>query len=88
MVSFQTKNPHLEKFWRALDWKMLMYFKSICNILQAFGIFYDHLICTFCVRLVHFSGLGIMYQEKSGTPGQRPKESFLTRSIAATLIVS
>jgi hypothetical protein len=29
-----------------------------------------------------------MYQEKSGTPGQRPKESFLTRSIAATLIVS
>jgi hypothetical protein len=30
------------------------------NILQTFGIFYEH--------LVHFSGFGIMYQEKSGNP--------------------
>jgi hypothetical protein len=24
MVSFQTKNPNLGKFWRALEWKMLI----------------------------------------------------------------
>jgi hypothetical protein len=31
MVYFQTKNPNLGKFWRALEWKMLVY------------VFYDHL---------------------------------------------
>jgi hypothetical protein len=35
MVSFQTKNPNLGKFWRAQGWKMLIYFKL-------FGIFYRH----------------------------------------------
>jgi hypothetical protein len=29
MVCFQTKNPNLGKFWRALDWKMLIYFMTI-----------------------------------------------------------
>jgi hypothetical protein len=33
---------------------------AISNILQTFGIFYDH--------LVHFCGFGIMDQEKSGNP--------------------
>jgi hypothetical protein len=33
---------------------------AIGNILQTFGIFYGH--------LVHFSGFGITYQEKSGNP--------------------
>jgi hypothetical protein len=37
-------NPSLGKFWRALDWKMLIYFMAIWNILQTFGIFYDHLV--------------------------------------------
>jgi hypothetical protein len=59
-VCFQTKNPNLGKFWRALDWKMLIYFMDIWNILRTFGIF--------CVHLVHFSGFGILYQEKSGNP--------------------
>jgi hypothetical protein len=44
MVSFQTKNLNLGKFWRILDWKMLIYFMAIWNILQTFGIFYDHLV--------------------------------------------
>jgi hypothetical protein len=26
MVYFQTKNPNLGKFWRALEWKLLVYF--------------------------------------------------------------
>jgi hypothetical protein len=33
MVCFQTKNPNLGKFWRALEWKMLKYFMAIWNIL-------------------------------------------------------
>jgi hypothetical protein len=44
MVLFQTKNPNLGKFWRALEWKMLV-FMIIWNILwplvyfSHFGIF-------------------------------------------------
>jgi hypothetical protein len=44
MFYFQTKNPHLGKFWRALDWKMLIYFIAICNILWTFGKFNGHLV--------------------------------------------
>jgi hypothetical protein len=43
IVCFQTKNPNLGKFGRALDWKMLIYFMPIWNILQTFGIFYNQL---------------------------------------------
>jgi hypothetical protein len=44
MVSIQTKSPNLGKFWRALYWKMLIYFMAIWNILLTCGIFYDHLV--------------------------------------------
>jgi hypothetical protein len=67
MVSFQTKNPNLGKLWRALHWRMLIYFMALRNILQTFGIFYDH--------LVHFGFIwynlfcfGTIYQEKYGNP--------------------
>jgi hypothetical protein len=47
MVYFQTKKILLwVKFWRALEWKMLVYFTAIWNNLRPFGIFYG--------RLVHF----------------------------------
>jgi hypothetical protein len=56
------------KFWRALGWKIFMYFMAVWNILQTFWIFYGHLdiLCSFCT---FFSGFGIMHQEKSGNPG-------------------
>jgi hypothetical protein len=44
VVCFQTKNPDLGKFWRALDWKMFINFMATWNILWRFGIFYDHLV--------------------------------------------
>jgi hypothetical protein len=44
MVSFQAKNPNLGKFWRALDWKMLIYYMATWNILQIFGLTCDHLV--------------------------------------------
>jgi hypothetical protein len=37
MVYFQTKNPNLGKFWRALEWKMIIYYMIIWNILRPFG---------------------------------------------------
>jgi hypothetical protein len=51
----------------ALDCKMLIYFMPICNILQALGIFYDHLVHSVFILYI-FSGFGIIYQEKSGNP--------------------
>jgi hypothetical protein len=66
MVYFQTKNPNSGKFWSPLDWKLLIYFVAIWNILRAFGTFYDQLL-HFCVDLEHFSGFGTMYKENLAT---------------------
>jgi uncharacterized membrane protein len=70
MVYFQTQNPNLDKFWRALLWKMLVYFMTIWNILRTFGII--------CGRLVFFVAIWYIFpilvcldQEKSGNPGHR-----------------
>jgi hypothetical protein len=66
MAYFHTKNPNLGKFWRALDWKMFIYFMAIRNI---GWIFYDHLLHFVFMYMVHLFLFGIMYQEKSGSPG-------------------
>jgi hypothetical protein len=34
---FKPKNPNLGKLWRALEWKMPVYFMVIWNILWPFG---------------------------------------------------
>jgi hypothetical protein len=66
MVCFQTKNPNLDKFWRVLQWKMLVFcghlvhFTDFWYILWTFGIF--------CGNMVYFSSFGILYLEKSGNP--------------------
>jgi hypothetical protein len=51
MVHFQTKNPYLGKFWRALQWQMLVYFVAIWSILLPFG--------NVCRHLVYFWPFGI-----------------------------
>jgi hypothetical protein len=61
MAYFQTKNPNLGKFLRVLQWKMIVNFMAIWNILWPFGLFYGY--------LVYFSRIGMLYQEKSGNPG-------------------
>jgi hypothetical protein len=38
----QTQSPNLGKFWRALQWKMLVYFLDIGSILRPFDKFYGH----------------------------------------------
>jgi hypothetical protein len=53
----------LGKFWRALEWKMLVYFTTIWNIyshLWPFGIV--------CVRLVYFSHFGMFGPRKIWQP--------------------
>jgi hypothetical protein len=49
MVCFQTKNHNLGKFWRALEWKMLVYVMTIWNILRPFALF-----MTVCYKLWSF----------------------------------
>jgi hypothetical protein len=44
MVCFQTENPNLGKFWRVLQWKMMVYFMDTWSILRSFAIFYGHLV--------------------------------------------
>jgi hypothetical protein len=58
MVYFQTKYLNLGKFWRALKWKILVYFIVIWNILRPIGIFYDHLVLLWLVW-IYFPRFGI-----------------------------
>jgi hypothetical protein len=44
VVYFKTKNPNLYKFWRALEWKMLVYFMTNLDIVRPFGIIYGRLV--------------------------------------------
>jgi hypothetical protein len=71
MVYFQTENPNLGKFWRALEWKMLAYFLTIWNILWPFGKIYGRLVWVVCCDLVYYYYFNLVYldQEKSGNPG-------------------
>jgi hypothetical protein len=68
MVYFQAKNPDLGKFWRALDWKVWIYFTAIWNILRSFGIFYNHLVRFVFMRYLFPVLVSCRYQEKSGNP--------------------
>jgi hypothetical protein len=38
--AFKPKIPNSGKFWRALQWKMLIYFTAFWYILWPFGLFY------------------------------------------------
>jgi hypothetical protein len=60
MVYFKTQNPNLGIFWRALEWKMLVCFITIWNILQPFGKIYGH--------LVYFPVSVCLGREKHGIP--------------------
>jgi hypothetical protein len=64
---FQTKNQTLGKFWRVLQWKMLVYFIGTWSLLQSFC----YILWTFGIvrgNLAYFSRFGILHQERSGNP--------------------
>jgi hypothetical protein len=61
----QTENSNLGKFWRALEWKMLVHFTAIWyNLCLFFGVIYG--------RLVYIPVLVCLDQELSGNPGANP----------------
>jgi hypothetical protein len=62
-VYFPTKNPNFGKFWRALEWKMLVYVMTIFIILRPFGIIYN-----LYRRLEHFSHFGMFGPRKIWQP--------------------
>jgi hypothetical protein len=71
MAFIQTKNPNMDKFWRALQWKMLVYFMAIWSILQLLGIFCGHLVYFVAIWYMLWlfsSRFGMLSQEKSGIP--------------------
>jgi hypothetical protein len=41
---YSNQNRKMSKFWGALEWKILVYFMTIWNILLPFGIMYGHLV--------------------------------------------
>jgi hypothetical protein len=62
MVYFQTKNSNLGKFWRALEWKRLVYFIFVWNILRPLW----YILWPFCnlVAIWYiFPRFGILCQE-------------------------
>jgi hypothetical protein len=66
MVYFQTKNPNLGKFWRILQWTMLVYCVAIWAILRPLDIF---------LAIWYISSrFGMLYQEKSGNPASHAKK--------------
>jgi hypothetical protein len=69
MGYFQKKNINLGKFWRALEWKMLVDFMVICNILQPLGMFHGNLVMLWSFGMYIFHRFGILCHEKSGIPG-------------------
>jgi hypothetical protein len=71
MVYFNTKNPDLGKFWRALEWKMLVYFMTVLEYIAAIW----KILCQFgtvCGLPVYFFPVWrVCTKNKSGNPGRR-----------------
>jgi hypothetical protein len=59
---FKPKIPHLGKFWRALVWKMVIYFMALGNSLQTLGICHDHWVHFVFVWYI-FHSFGKSYQK-------------------------
>jgi hypothetical protein len=77
-VYFQTKKSNLGKFWRTLEWKMLVYLRVIWNILPPFGKFLRLLGKAVIIWYI-FPRFGILFREKSSNPGR--KEEILQSNV-------
>jgi hypothetical protein len=73
----------LGKYWRVLQWKMLVLFGHLVNfpstwhILWPFGIFSP--------LLVHFTWFGMLYQEKSGNPDVSSSRAAVTKPFGDSI---
>jgi hypothetical protein len=41
---FKKKKSNFDQFWKALQWKMLVLFMTVCSILSPDGKFYGHFV--------------------------------------------
>jgi hypothetical protein len=64
MVYLNTKNPDLGIFWRAFEWKILVYLMATWNILPPRGTFYGVLVYFVVIRYI-FPRFGMLFNEKS-----------------------
>jgi hypothetical protein len=60
MADFPTKNPNLGKFWRDLQWKMLVYFMAMWSILRPFC-----LLCSCCMVIWYIFPVLVYSTEKN-----------------------
>jgi hypothetical protein len=67
-IFFETKNPNLEKFWRALEWKRLVYSIDIWNILGPFGTYTLWTLGNLVAIWYISPRFETLCQEKSGSP--------------------
>jgi hypothetical protein len=66
---FSNQNPDLGKFWRVLQWKILVFFMSILSTVHILGqnvVFYGHMVHACFGHLVYLSHFGMLHREKSG----------------------
>jgi hypothetical protein len=87
MVCFQTKNHNLGKLWSALDWKMLIYFMGIWNILLRFGNFNGHLVIFVFIWYI-FSGFWYRVSRKIWQPCQKIPTYVCTYAVKSTFTIS
>jgi hypothetical protein len=64
------KNSNLDKFWRVLQWTIVVYFIDIWSFLRPFDIFYCHLVY-FVVIWYIFPHVGIWVVAVVWQNGQR-----------------
>jgi hypothetical protein len=62
IVCFQTKNPNLGKFMRALEWEMLVYFMALWNIFLYILWSFGNVVVVWRIS----PRFGKLCQEKSG----------------------
>jgi hypothetical protein len=71
MAYFQTQNRNLGKFWRNLQWKMLVYFMAIWSIIRTFGIPILWLFGRFYGSLLNFFPFWYVVSRKIWQPWAR-----------------
>jgi hypothetical protein len=71
---FEPKYPNLGKFWRVLQWKMLVKFINTWSILLSSVIFYGHWIYIVRGNLVYFSLFWFFVRRKIWQPCLRNLE--------------
>jgi hypothetical protein len=63
MVYFQTQNHNLGKFWRFLQWKILVYFMAIWSISRPFGIMVYFLVILYIFSVLVYCSTKCLHDE-------------------------